>query len=363
MAHEIRVLEDQLYEADYHNRVLIDKLEQIRLKSEAASKSPGRDDRSYDTSASPVPSRQRTERGESSSAPLRDPGSQGDSSWIPPELPQLDSPSDKAAPGAKPEEPSGRERSAPSDADPLQGIGDLDAMIDEGESVPLPQPESADEPTPPAEPSADAPAEPNMEADSDELLPAPGGPEPPGKSDLELPPVLPGEVLPPSSLDEEEAKPPGQIVLPDSAQAVVLPDQLRVHPSLSGGQRVDGQVANMMIIVNVLDQQGRPIDLSDFNVHAELSVVLFDGPDQPTDETRLGRWDFNSEQIQNLIQSDPISGFHVPIQWQGRQPSEEEMQVHVRLRSEEDEMRCEARLKVVRANAVAEWAPRGESLK
>ena len=119
----------------------------------------------------------------------------------------------------------------------------------------------------------------------------------------------------------------------------------------------------MMIVVNVLDQQGRPIDLSEFDVDAELSVALFDGADQQTDETRLGRWDFQSEQVQTLIKSDPISGFHVPIEWQGRQPKEEEIQVHVRLRSEEDEMRCEGRLKVIRANAVAEWAPRGESLK
>ena len=124
MAHEIRVLEDQLYEADYHNRVLIDKLEQMRLKSEAASKSPGRDDRRYDTSASPVPSRGRADRGESSlTPPLRDPAA---------DVPRLDGSPGKAKPGAKPGDPTrGRQELVPADGDPLQGMGDLDAMIDD----------------------------------------------------------------------------------------------------------------------------------------------------------------------------------------------------------------------------------------
>jgi hypothetical protein len=221
------------------------------------------------------------------------------------------------------------------------------------------------------------------------LLPAPGGPEPPSKRDTEVPPVLPGEILPPSTLDAEEDKPPGQIPIPDSAKdGSGVPDQLRLHPSLSGGHRVDGDIESMMIVVNVLDSHGRPLELNDFHVDAELSVVLYDADsnqleavetaddevdddggdsenidDEESNEARIGRWDFAADQVLELVKSDPISGFHIPIQWKGRQPKGEEIVVHIRLRSEEDEMRCEGRLKVEKANAVATWTPRGDSLK
>ncbi len=200
--------------------------------------------------------------------------------------------------------------------------------------------------------------------DLDQLLPAPGGPEPPSKRDTEVPPVLPGEVLPPSILDGQEDKPPGQILLPDSVQdGAGVPDQLRLHPSLSGGHRVDGKVENMVIVVNVLDERGRPLDLTEFDVEADLSVVLYEADQNESDAAKIGRWDFSAEQVQSLIKSDPISGLHIPISWHNRQPEGDEIVVHVRLRAEEDEMRCEGRLQVERANAVAEWTPRGELLK
>ena len=93
-------------------------------------------------------------------------------------------------------------------------------------------------------------------SDPGELLPAPGGPQPPGKRDTEVPPELPGEILPPSMLDgEPEEKPPGQILLPDSVQnGHGVPDQLRLHPSLSGGSVTDGKIENMLV-------GGEPLDL------------------------------------------------------------------------------------------------------
>jgi hypothetical protein len=247
-------------------------------------------------------------------------------------------------------------------------VGDIGAIVDEG------QPVNPDEIAVPLNPFSDDPNQPAQQADGrsnptdgDEvrpLLPAPGGPQPPSKRDTEVPPVLPGEILPPSILDEEQDKPPGQILLPDSLQdGAGVPDQLRLHPSLSGGQRVDGTVENMVVVVNVLDELGRPLDLTEFNVSAELSVVIFEADQEESEESRLGRWDFAADQVQEFVKSDPVSGLHVPIQWQGRSPKSDEVVVHVRLRAEQDEMRCEGRLKVERANAVAEWTPRGEMLK
>ena len=80
-------------------------------------------------------------------------------------------------------------------------------------------------------------------------------------------------------------------------------------------------------------------------------------------ESRIGRWDFTPEEVASFIRAKPMSGIHVPIAWQQSQPSGEEVIVHARLRSEEDEMRCEARIKVEQQTAIAEWTPRGESLQ
>jgi hypothetical protein len=334
MSHEIRVLEDELYEADYHNRVLIDKLEQIRLKSAPASPSlpsPSLKSPSYESIPTPVPRPQKVPAQEQD-AKSTFPGESTPADLMPPEVPEIN------IPGA-----NQRRR-----AEDLEDLGDI---VDEGQRFdPSELPGSA-----PARVPSDSPAE---------LLPAPGGPEPPGKRDTDIPPVLPGEILPPSELDQQNDKPPGQIILPDSANdRRGVPDQLRLHSSLSGGKRVDGNVEDMRIVVNVLDQDGRPLDLEAFKVEAELSVVLFEVDQDEVDDARIGRWDFTAEQVGELVRTEPISGLHVPISWQGRQPEGDEIVVHVRLRSEEDEMRCEGRLKVERANAVAQWAPRGDSRK
>lgn len=364
MAHEIRVLEDQLYEADYHNRVLIDKLERVRLKSEPASsdRQTGRD--SYESTPKRVPPPQPSAAGDSPPQPLADPVPNGASGLVPPELPDLSDPDVKEAPDG---------RSTPSSTDDLSDLG---VMIDEGQPVDAAEIASPEAPqNAPVDPGKSSPnravppaGSPSRDTnESGELLPAPGGPEPPGKKDTELSPVLPGEVLPPSTLDGDEPdnKPPGQIVLPDSAQdGSGIPDQVRIHPSLSGGQRVDGQVNDMRVVLNVLDLLGRPLDLSQYDVAAELSLVMFEA-DQPSgmDEgARIGRWDFTAEQVLEFVRSEPISGLHVPIVWQGRQPQGSEIIVHIRLRAADDEMRCESRIRVERSNAVAEWTPRGEPL-
>jgi hypothetical protein len=198
----------------------------------------------------------------------------------------------------------------------------------------------------------------------DELLPAPGGPEPPGKRDTEIPPIVPGDPLPPPAPDEKDAQPPGKIDLPDSVSTTETgqPETLRIHPALSGGQKVDGHIDGMLIVVNVVDKLGKTVDLDTFEVDADLSIVILDPQREPS-EARIGRWDFSSEQVAELVRSEPISGLHVPIQWQDSEPLGKEVIVHIRLRGEDDEMRCEQRLKVERQTAIAEWTPRGEALK
>jgi hypothetical protein len=118
----------------------------------------------------------------------------------------------------------------------------------------------------------------------------------------------------------------------------------------------------MLIVVNVVDKIGKTVDMDSFDIDAELSVVILD-PERDPSEARLGRWDFSSQQVTELVRSEPISGLHIPVEWQDTEPSGDEVIVHIRLRAEDDEMRCEQRLKVERKTAIAEWTPRGEDLR
>jgi hypothetical protein len=340
MASEIRVLEDQLYAADYHNRVLHDELERYKIQATEIqihtatpalippTNEPGPDRR--------TDSKSRRARETRDSA--RDDDNGRDDST----------------------ERSGRaERKDDFPRETFdEDLGELELpMFDEGEPI---DPESLAEPGISSPPATKGGKQNSGDSSPAELLPAPGGPEPPGKNDLRVPPILPGEVLPPPDSDADQIKPPGQIQLPDSVQAVEgIPDELRIHPTLSGGHRIDGHIEEMTIVLNVRDRVGKTIDLKKFDVSAGLSLVILD-PLRDASEARLGRWDFTADQLKSLIRSDPISGIHVPIQWQDAEPTGDEMIVHARLRSEEDEMRCEARLKVEQQTAIAEWTPRGE---
>jgi hypothetical protein len=117
----------------------------------------------------------------------------------------------------------------------------------------------------------------------------------------------------------------------------------------------------MMIVVTAVDKFGRMVSLDGFDVDADLTIVILDPQLEPS-KARLGRWDYSNQQVATFLRSKPISGLHVPIQWNNAVPSSDEVIVHVRLRAEDDEMRCDGRVKVAKKTALAEWTPRGESL-
>ena len=153
----------------------------------------------------------------------------------------------------------------------------------------------------------------------------------------------------------------GKLNCPDSVRAGWgLPESLRLHTALSGGHRIDGHLQDMVVVVNVLDRLGKTVDLNHFDIEADLSVVILD-PEVESSQARLGRWDFDRSQVGQLIQAEPISGFHIPIEWADTEPTGKEVVVHVRLRAGDDEMRCEGRLNVEKQAAIAEWTPRGDS--
>ncbi|MEM8672150.1 MAG: hypothetical protein AAGG48_31835 [Planctomycetota bacterium] len=335
MASEIRVLEDQLYAADYENRVLHDKLE--RLRSQASDEEPRRRRSSPST---------RTEREPIRPRPSTDAG--------------LGSPSD----------------SEPDDQDPLDAPSTVDDLLDDPE-LQLPD-VSPGIPAPLTDPLMDLdPQGENEQRTENEqgtgteqgtgdgstgmsLPPAPGGPEPPGRSDTESEGIIPGKILPPPANPEDD-KPAGQIELPDSAQAGVgVPTGLRIHRTLSGGHRLDEETDGLMIVVNVVDQVGKTVDVMDFDIEGKLSIVVLD-PQREPHEARIGRWDFEGAEVTNLVRSEPISGLHVALPYQDDRPLGKEVIVHVRLRGEEDEMRCEQRISAEQTPAVAKWTPRVSS--
>ena len=300
MAGKIRVLEDQLYDADYQNRVLRDKV--IRLQKKEAER-PSKIEpeiavpRVFTPPMTDVPSLDDVDMGDSLEVPFVD---EGEVSELPPPV---------KVPGA-------------------------DDRSDEGES-------------------------------GDKLLPPPGGPEPPGMEELKLPDVFEGEPSPPPAEGQDDDKPLGQIQLPGALQskAMPVPQTLRIHQGLSGGHHFDGEpdVAGLYLVINAIDRQGKIVDWTRFDVDAALTVVALD-PKRDPSEARIGRWEYNAKQLQELIRNESTSGLHIPVRWQAARPSGEDVIVHVRLRGDDEEMRCEAAVKVSEAAAVAEWTPRGERL-
>jgi hypothetical protein len=332
MANEIRILEDQLYNAEYQNRVLRDNLE----KSSTTKSTP--------STASP--------------------SSTADGPQVAPELPSLDN--IDAGQGFDPDElalPEIEEGSAATAEDELAlpKVEEGSATTIEDElSLPTIDEGAPVDPEALTDPGAGAAGE-SGEGDAP-MLPAPGGPEPPSKRDTEAPQVIPGQPAPPAA-PGEEIKPPGQVVLPDSIQSTdTAPDQLRIHKGLSGGHLIDEKTDGLMIVVNAVDRLGRMVSLDNFDINAELTIVILDPLLEPS-QARIGRWEYSNQQVSDFLRSKPISGLHVPIDWSDARPSGEEVIVHVRLRAENDEMRCEGRVSVEKETAVAQWTPRGESLK
>lgn len=302
---EIRVLEDQLYEADYENHKLAEKLQ--RAKERAARCQPA-GETPAEAAARP--------RSADSDQPARRP-------------PTTDRP----------------------EASPDRFELDDDLMIDPGQPF---DPDAAVTP----------------DQSDDELMPAPGGPQPPGEEDLRIPPIEPGEPVPPPESGTPDDQPPGKIELDDAlsflgqaAESVPVPkaQTLRLQPGFSGGHPIDAddQLDGLMLVVSVIDDAGRAVDLSQFEITADLTVVALDPLREATD-AHLARWELSSEELQKLVAERPVHGLHVPVAWKEKRPLGDQVAVHVRLRSDREELNCEATLPVDQPAAIAEWTARDQ---
>ena len=332
---EIRVLEDQLYEADYENRILADKLaraeQRLRQADDVASPRYNEDlgdDRTDDTRREP----------------------------------------ERERPDRVPRRESGRDDDFDLNLDDIEidpGIG-----TDPGTESDL-----------------------GTGTDPGGRMPAPGGPEPPGADDLRIPPIEPGEIVPPPGPGSEPEGPPGQIELNDAMRflgrtdpaesATPPPTEIRVHPTLSGPYRFDDEdeADGIVLVLNAIGEEGRVADLSGFEIDAEMTVVALDPTRDPAD-ARVGRWEFDAERVRSLVRHDPVSGIRLPLQWKNDRPDGDEVIVHVRLRipvatgdeaADQDnsmngdsgspvpEMVCEGRLNLAATASTARWTPRGDT--
>ncbi|MEM9586126.1 MAG: hypothetical protein AAGA03_02500, partial [Planctomycetota bacterium] len=342
LTQEIRFLEDQLYEADYENRVLAEKLEREKLKSEDADKYAPliQQERTPPNGlpAFPTPRPDTVPNaGTDSSADVTDPMDLDDEALL--ELPLVD-------PGSPIDEVPAPATNTPSTAD--------------GSA------ESADPGTEPSRSQT-----PNPITDDLELSLPPMAPEPPGASDTEAPQVVPGTPVPPGNPGGVEAVPPGQVELPaplgmlpqnDTDRASsrsAKPVAIEIHPSLSETtQPIDAEgPTGLRIVVTAVDAFQRMVDLSEFDIDADLAVVVID-PTQAPGSSRIARRDFTSVEAASLLRDSPLSGLFVPVNWD-TPPAGDEVEVHVRLTAGQQVMQCKRTLAVGPTASVSQWTPRG----
>lgn len=374
---EVRVLEDQLYAADYENRVLRDQLERYRREVAESKIATPEFIRPHDH-----PDALHSHHRRSVPAPIVDHST---------DLPLIDlghgletetTPIERiieSIPAPKGEE------SKPFDPDSFDPDSFVDPGVPEGQvsdgnvpdgaatlQTPLPTPDpksNGDAFDLPARPKVSLPGFDTLPApktapeNAPGRLPAPGGPVPPGKRDLKVPPLIPGDILPPDP-SGGDGKPPGRIVLPDSIQArSVAPDRLEVHKTLSVGHYTDGKFDGAVIVVTAVDGDGRPMDMDQFDIDARMSMVVLD-PTRPSSEALVGRWDFTREQVETMIRLRPVPGIHVPIEWQDEVPDSEQIIVHVRLEGEDDaQMNAHGELKLSNVKPITDWTPRAGNLR
>lgn len=368
---EVRVLEDQLYAADYENRVLRDQLERYRrevAESKIATPKfiPPHDHpdalNSNHRRSVPAPIVDH-----STDLPLIDMGQGLETETMPIERNIENVPAPTPTPmESKPFDPDSFDPDSFVDPGVPEDRASADGVPDDAATLQTPR-ANPDTKTPklPARPNVSPPSFDTLPAPKTApgRLPAPGGPVPPGKRDLEVPPLIPGDILPPDP-NGGDGKPPGQIVLPDSIQAQsVGPDRLEVHETLSVGHYTDGKFDGAVIVVTAVDGDGRPMDMDQFDIDARMSMVVLD-PTRKSSDALIGRWDFTREQVETMIRLQPVPGIHVPIEWKDEVPNSEQIIVHVRLEGEDAaQMNAQGELKLSNVKPITDWTPRAGNLR
>lgn len=350
MASEIRVLEDQLYEADYQNQILRDELTRAQIKASQVVIPDARPRRS-------LFGRTLDESGRLQDSPPSD-------SRV------SDSPAQRSQ-GPDSEKSAPQPRALPSETSPL-----LDPPDNAAPTLPAP--------ALPA-PALPAPALPARPLPSNrlpsELLVPPQEATPPGAADLMTPDVDLGVPVPPPSPDEAPDALPGQITLPDSARILGAgppsePVAIRINRGLSGGHKSDDapEEEGVLLVIEAIDEKGSVVRLDQFDIDANLSIVLVD-PNRSGEEAQLGKWEFTPAEVRGMIRSTPSvngalagktassnssagwSALQVVIPWADVKPTTTTVMAQVRLGNDEVVMQAQGEVPTNQPS-MAQWTPR-----
>ncbi|TWU03918.1 hypothetical protein [Neorhodopirellula pilleata] len=457
---EVRVLEDQLYEADYENRVLIDKLRRERARSDECatddappSRRGGRlrdlIDPNSNTDGPLIPAEPYRGSGQGGDlghgfddAPVDDAfRSRGESKvplpdsfeTIPPGPKSPNTPPPASVPKPRPDastdqppKPGSESATQPRD---FGDLPDIDALVDPGTLVdpgkltdPGPQMDSeglVDPGTlldpgqlqsPPSNPSSSGspPRKPSGPMMIPDLLPAPGGPMPPGTNDLKIDPIEPGIPTPPNAPNGRPDGPPGKIDFPLSTTMLgglgqlagsvppieLQPTKIRIDSTSSQVRTNDAETSTAAessessmslgvdLVVRADDAYGHPIAILGRSIHPteslqaetaiktrplpkgsiHLSIIALD-PTKTGDDAKLGRWDFGTEQLhelETLSRGNQGNGYAmtVPIRWKDRVPQGDSVIFFARLQSDDRDIRCESEISLKKQPSVAGWLPR-----
>ncbi|MEM9828920.1 MAG: hypothetical protein AAF958_20200 [Planctomycetota bacterium] len=415
LANEVRVLEDQLYEADYENRVLREKLDRCQNSRRSSSSPP--DDRpllndrpmihdrplieafsDQPLIPTPVPDAVPTPDSLNPAANSLEAGL--GTEWAPEDI-SLGTPVTPDAlqvpdtSGASSQTPSGSSsqtnestpQTLPAPRNPPSSRGLPSPPAEADATTPLTDPpkndttdanDGTDAVTPSSDPQAPRPR-PAESLPRGATLP-PGGPMPPAADSLQPQPLIRDSITPPPSDPFRDDEPPGKIEIPDTiSQQRTL--QLRIHPlhsriatelfeapesdpadpfnampSGDGKPKPSSSKApssDVQLVMEVLDDRSFPIDWEAFDFQARLSVTL-----KQNDQV-LAIWNFNEVQTAAMVGRFPVSGLHVPLRFGKRKPEKLPLQVQVELRGGDETMRAEAVLEVDRDRIASGWQPRG----
>ena len=330
MASEIRVLEDQLYEADYQNQILQDQVLRAEVNAAQIVVPENRPKRS-------LFGKTLSDSGEVIDAP-------GSTNSQTPAAPRL----------VPPELPAGRQ------------------------TAPTPAPV-------PKQPAPKLPARPLDSPKTDGSFMPPSEPIPPGAAELTVPDVQLGDPVPPPELQMVPDSipdslpnlipevPPGQIRLPESVKILgagppAEPVAIRINSGLSGGHKSDDSPSTegISLFVEAIDEKGSVVSLDQFEIDANLSVVLLD-PAQPGATAKLGNWEFGPEQIHEMLRPGIAvgrggAGINVVIPWGDQWPKSPTVIAHVRLSAGDVAMQTQAEIATAQP-AMAQWTPRATRIR
>ena len=134
------------------------------------------------------------------------------------------------------------------------------------------------------------------------------------------------------------------------------------HPTMCHGHNFDESPGDdgLYLVVTPMNASGQIL-----NQTGKLTVIVEDAA-EPTDNGRIGAWEFTSEQLAETL--EPIGaaqGFHLSLPWQEKKPTSKTVTVYLRYMSSNDRTHVNQREIQLRVQSAekAVWTPRKTTVK